>query len=382
MKLLNIQITSDFKMLKAGTTISFLLKARSANPTSSASIVQLAPTLFYPVEHVFVGQNSSGKTTLLQFISKVLRFLRTGRLPKNGFLYGSTFSFEVLFLEKTTLFRYQVALKAVMGQDNLIIQNESLSSANASTTLRKNLSNANFKPRLDFRQSVGYDTSKITTFTEMENDFTLEDYKGDYAQAFMDTYLQLCEDLDEATLTSLVQLFDDSVESLEVSVEGSVDGQPRFVFARKGETPVYATGEYLCSILSAGTIRGITLFGRSIRAFSSGGYIVIDEIENSFHKNLVDNLRIMFADPTINTAKASLIYSTHYYQLLDFGDRTDNIDIVMRDDSRIVLKNLSSDFHLRTDIVRSQWFDQNAFGTLTCYDRLMQIRNYLRSKKG
>lgn len=60
-------------------------------------------------------------------------------------------------------------------------------------------------------------------------------------------------------------------------------------------------------------------------------YIVIGEIENSFHKNLVDNLRIMFADPTINTAKASLIYSTHYYQLLDFGDRTDKIDVLKRD---------------------------------------------------
>ncbi|MBO6286619.1 MAG: hypothetical protein J6O18_09985 [Bacilli bacterium] len=90
----------------------------------------------------------------------------------------------------------------------------------------------------------------------------------------------------------------------------------------------------------------------------------------------------MFADPAINTAKASLIYSTHYYQILDFGDRTDNIDILKRDGASISIKNLSADFHLRTDIARSQWFDQNAFGTLTCYDRLMQIRNYLRSKKG
>ena len=157
------------------------------------------------------------------------------------------------------------------------------------------------------------------------------------------------------------------------------NGTPAFRFQRKGEEPVLVGLDYLRFRLSAGTIRGITLYGVSMIAFIMGGHIAVDEIEENFNKNLIGNLILMFNDPSVNKAGASLIYSTHYAELLDETSRCDNINVVHRDGCSITLKNMATDYATRTDLLRSSQFDENAFDNLMNYDRLMDLKEAIRA---
>ena len=103
--------------------------------------------------------------------------------------------------------------------------------------------------------------------------------------------------------------------------------------------------------------------------------------EKSFNRNLIENLFIMFEDKTINTANSSIIYTTHYSELLDKNNRCDNINVLHRSGSEITLKNMRSDYKYRTDMLKSGQFNQNAFDTLINYDRLMDLKDAIRQGK-
>jgi AAA15 family ATPase/GTPase len=61
-------------------------------------------------------------------------------------------------------------------------------------------------------------------------------------------------------------------------------------------------------------------------AFEKGKTIIVDEIENSLHPLLVEEILKMFSDPIINKSNAQLIFSTHDVNLLSLDNfRRDQI---------------------------------------------------------
>ena len=72
-----------------------------------------------------------------------------------------------------------------------------------------------------------------------------------------------------------------------------------------------------------------------------GGYIVVDEVENHFNKEIVTTLMRFFMDSKLNTNGGTLIFSTHYPELLDEYDRNDSIFII-RNRNGITVENLST----------------------------------------
>ena len=378
MKILKIKLITDYKMLRANTESDLTPNMRVDESDYKESLHKLSGSIYYPIEYIFVGQNSSGKTTILDFLTKVLRFLRHGRLSKNGFLNGSHFGFEALLFENNEIIEYKCLLTSKIDKDYLIIDSEELFVSKANPSLRKNLSNLNLKPSTSFIKSIGRDTSRVSDFFNREVDFLLDDWKGNYVDVFAQTFISLYNYANQKTINALIRLFDDSIEEISLDDNEAIDGKVRFIFKRKGEEAIHVTQDYLCSILSSGTIRGITLFGKSICAFNTGGYVIVDEIENSFHKNLIDNLRIMFCDEGLNKCGATLVFSTHYGQLLDLDDRWDNIVVVRRELSTIHLDNMAINYKLRSDTIKSQWFDQNAFGTLISYNKIYTLRSLMK----
>lgn len=107
--------------------------------------------------------------------------------------------------------------------------------------------------------------------------------------------------------------------------------------------------------------------------------MVIDEIENSFHKNLVENIIGLFNDRTINTKNATLIFTTHYVEILDIFSRKDNI-FVMKKDIYIDNGNLAVNYKLRSELSKSNQFNNNTFGTLLNYNPLMDMKRSLRNE--
>ena len=174
---------------------------------------------------------------------------------------------------------------------------------------------------------------------------------------------------------TLVRLFDDSIEKIDVAKKE--DNNVSFKFKRVNQKEMNVEYHYIISRLSSGTFRGVIIFAASLIAFKYGGHILIDEIEKSFNKNLVQNLLALFNDKDINKAGASLIYTTHYSELLDESDRCDNINVLHRVEDVISISNMCTKYEVRTDISKSNQFDQNAFDNFLNYDQLMALRRLL-----
>ena len=128
--------------------------------------------------------------------------------------------------------------------------------------------------------------------------------------------------------------------------------------------------------LSSGTIKGIITFSMVKEVLQSGGYLLVDEIENHFNKQIVTTLMRFFMDSRLNKRGGTLIFTTHYPELLDEYDRNDGICIV-RNRNGITVENLSYILK-RNDIKKSDAY-QSGFleGTTPAYEAYMRLKKNL-----
>ena len=128
--------------------------------------------------------------------------------------------------------------------------------------------------------------------------------------------------------------------------------------------------------LSSGTIKGIITFSMVKEVLQSGGYLLVDEIENHFNKEIVTTLVRFFMDSRFNKNGGTLIFTTHYPELLDEYDRNDGIYIV-RNCNGITVENLSYILN-RNDIKRSDAY-QSGFleGTTPTYEAYIRLKESL-----
>ncbi len=128
--------------------------------------------------------------------------------------------------------------------------------------------------------------------------------------------------------------------------------------------------------LSSGTIKGIITFSMVKEVLQSGGYLLVDEIENHFNKEIVTTLVRFFMDSRFNKNGGTLIFTTHYPELLDEYDRNDGIYIV-RNCNGITVENLSY-ILTRNDIKRSDAY-QSGFleGTTPTYEAYIRLKESL-----
>ena len=128
--------------------------------------------------------------------------------------------------------------------------------------------------------------------------------------------------------------------------------------------------------LSSGTIKGIITFSMVKEVLASGGYILVDELENHFNKEIVVTLMRFFMDSSLNKNGSTLIFTTHYPELLDEYDRNDAIYIV-RNRKGITAENLSYILK-RNDIKKSDAY-QSGFleGTTPAYEAYLRLKKNL-----
>ena len=129
----------------------------------------------------------------------------------------------------------------------------------------------------------------------------------------------------------------------------------------------------LNNYLSSGTVKGMITFTLAQEILQKGGYIVVDEIENHFNKEIVTTLMRFFMDSKLNKNGGTLIFSTHYPELLDEYDRNDSIFIIRNRDG-ITVENLSTILK-RNDIKKSDAY-QSGFleGTTPMYEAYMRLK--------
>ena len=123
----------------------------------------------------------------------------------------------------------------------------------------------------------------------------------------------------------------------------------------------------LYKYLSSGTVKGINVFLNSLYILKQGGYMILDEIENHFNHELVFDLIKSFYSQRLNPNGATIVFSTHYVELLDRMKRNDCIYINRHNDG-LTTKNLS-EILKRNDMKRSEAYKKNQMnGTAPSYD--------------
>jgi hypothetical protein len=174
----------------------------------------------------------------------------------------------------------------------------------------------------------------------------------------------------------IVAFLDPTVESLSFAHEDKKNtvhlkfkGKPKIVLSDPAELNHY---------LSSGTVKGMITFTLAQEVLQNGGYMVVDEIENHFNKEIVTTLMRFFMDSRLNKNGGTLIFSTHYPELLDEYDRNDSI-FVTRNRDGITVENLSMILK-RNDIKKSDAY-QSGFleGTTPMYEAYMQLKKSIAS---
>ena len=105
--------------------------------------------------------------------------------------------------------------------------------------------------------------------------------------------------------------------------------------------------------------------------------LLVDEVENHFHKTLVENIISLYKDKTVNQHNATLIFTTHYCEVLDQMGRQDNIWIC-KANSHVYLSNMYEDYQIRPELLKSKQYYNNAFQTAVNYDELMSLKRKLK----
>ncbi|WP_288846697.1 ATP/GTP-binding protein [uncultured Fructobacillus sp.] len=157
----------------------------------------------------------------------------------------------------------------------------------------------------------------------------------------------------------ILKFLDPSIEYLKFE---STENTPQIYKLKFWDRETEITDNNLMTItnyLSSGTAKAITLFQGVLMSLKFGGIIFIDEIENHFNQAIVRTFIELFQNRDINKHGASLIFITHYSELLDDMDRGDQIYITQRN-PYISLKRYSDEVKriagngkLRTDLSKS-----------------------------
>jgi len=181
--------------------------------------------------------------------------------------------------------------------------------------------------------------------------------------------------------SEVLHAFDSNLEMLSSSM---IDNNISYTIKFKSDPRTFhVTSEWgLNNLISSGTIKGQNIMMLIEDVLQTGGYLIVDELENHMNKELVRMITDIFKNERINKHGACLIFSTHYAEILDFMDRKDNIYITRRNqtDTSIELLNYASEVK-RNDVKKSDVILSNYIeGTAPSYESIQALEDYLCSK--
>lgn len=328
----------------------------------------------------FIGINASGKTSVLKVVNLALSIIKNepiNHAETKSILGGAKkATICTCFYDKRKyvccLETEITAKKSKTGEYMYSILSEKLwEKPIASVRSKKYLTDfAGMKPTAIRNQDEIYlpdDVSFIIAHNKKVNDtvevFSLLSYTNI-------NVLQFTEDIP----LEVIAFLDPTIEKLCFEqVEGKIFIHLKF---KNEEEIILNNALDLEQYLSSGTIKGIITFSMVKEVLQSGGYLLVDEIENHFNKEIVTTLVRFFMDSRFNQNGGILIFTTHYPELLDEYDRNDGIYIV-RNRNGITVENLSY-ILTRNDIKRSDAY-QSGFleGTTPTYEAYIRLKKSL-----
>lgn len=176
----------------------------------------------------------------------------------------------------------------------------------------------------------------------------------------------------------LIQFLDPNIERLTFEQQKGAHGQARLKFVNRKEIVMNEYREVF-DYLSSGTIKGLRIFSYALQILKNGGYLVVDELENHFNLEIVKTLVGFFQDPQINIGRGTLIFSTHYPELMDVLTRNDAV-YILKNTGGITAEKASVKLKRNDGIKKSEAFVNDCFeGTAPDYDSYMLLKELIKS---
>ena len=370
MKLLRVR-ASNYKNCCDDFTIDLVAKSKKTSEDKEYELQEIADELYVFNTVAFVGKNASGKTSAIELMECCYSILSEFRLEDKHYDYDNV-KLEIIFYHEEYIYKYLTVLKP---DSNL----GSKANFTEQHIYRKKYYKSKIKEIYEddgFEEVTGLgelpeDTSII--FFVLKKKITRAIYfncDGEGADTYrlmfraMETYK-----ISKNVLTNVIKIFDDKIKSLDM-VD---DKHYRLVYQNQVKE---LSDSELIYMLSSGTTKGALLYIFVVAALENGFDLLIDEVENHFHKTLVENMISLFKDKTVNKKSATLIFTTHYCEVLDLFNRQDNIWIA-KSEEKIRLHNMYESYNIRPELLKSRQFYNDAFDTSVNYEDLMAMKKEL-----
>jgi predicted ATP-dependent endonuclease of OLD family len=369
MKIIGIH-AEGLPLFKNELNIGFTVTQRVSDD-DKGSLIQLFNNIYLNPTEAIIGINASGKTSVLKVVLLVLGLLNNEPINhlyvKDILGKSDEVVISTVFFSNDSL--YKLKTKISFKDDRYIITDEVL--------MRKSVNDVKSRKTM-----LEFDDSMIITTRQQDEEFLSDDVSIVIAHNKKNKEHMLVEDMlsftninvlpisDEIPL-SIISFLDPTVKELSFERQ---NGKELIHLVFKGQDEIVLNNaRELENYLSSGTIKGIITFSKAMEVLRLGGYMVIDEVENHFNKEIVATLIRFFMDNKLNKNGAVLVFSTHYPELLDEYDRNDSIYITRNRDG-IELKRLTEVLS-RNDIKRSEAYQSGLLdGTTPAYEAYMQLK--------
>lgn len=380
MKILQI-IAHGLPLFKQELNIIFYAQQRvSEDDNESLFRLLPKPSVYLHAANAFIGINASGKTSVLKAIQLALNIVKNepiNHVDAKTILGGTDKAvFHIYFYDanqKVCCLETEITSKKTKTGDFVYsIVNEKLWEKSVTRVQSK-------KTLTDF-------SGLKPTAVRNENEIFLSDdvsFIIAHNKKTQDT-VNICSLLSYTNVNVLpfseeiplevVTFLDPTIEKLYFE---QMDNKTFIHLKFKGEDEIILNNTMdLEQYLSSGTIKGIITLSMVKEVLQSGGYLLIDEIENHFNKEIVTTVVRFFMDSKLNKKGGTLIFTTHYPELLDEYDRNDGIHIV-RNRRGITADNLSNILK-RNDFKKSDAY-QSGFleGTTPAYEAYIRLKKSL-----
>lgn len=388
MKLLRVK-ANNFKNCADGFTIDLVAKSRKTAEDKEYELQEIAPDLHVYNTMAFIGKNASGKTSAIELLDMAYSILGGFRIEDKHYSYDGV-ELEIIFYHEGYIFLYETVLGSDKLENRAVFTKEGVYRKKYYKTNVRDIYNrddfekmpvplfSSSRKELDTSLEGGHsllpeDTSRL--FYTLGKRTTRAVYFDSY-EVGTDTYRLTFNALknygiDSSILGRVLRIFDENVESLEMLDEKN------YKLTFRGEIKTISDTQ-LIHLLSSGTTKGLLLYILMVASLKEGFDLLIDEVENHFHKTLVENMISLYKDKSVNKHNATLVFTTHYCEVLDQMGRQDNIWIC-KSGKQVTLSNMYEDYQIRPELLKSKQYYNNAFQTAVDYEALMGLKKELKS---
>ena len=376
MKILRIKV-EGLPLYKNTFDVSFCAVQR-VQTNHMDSVFNLFGNIYINTIEAFAGINASGKTTALKIISFANLLLNATPLsaeyvPK---ILGDGINtiFDIDFYSDGKIYHLtseMIKEKNLDGSTKINISSERLWAKSATTRINKSnlldyCENTPIRVRNNSDEYLQEDVSIMIAVNKQINSRNL------LVDLVMYTNINYFFAYDALISKDIISLLDPTIEY--ISIENRNDKNITKLKFYKQQEIILLDPTELNAYLSSGTVKGLRVFSDAIRVLKNGGYMIVDEIENHFNRELVASLLRLFMNKKTNPKGAVLIFSTHYSELLDELERNDSV-FITRSEEGMTVDNLN-DLLKRNDMKRSEVYQSNFLGgTAPKYKSLRTLQN-------